>query len=62
MGTMLCNVVSVKEAIYSAEVTMFIANGAGGELGVLPGHAPLVTWLQPGPFRVRLEKGTEEIV
>ncbi len=41
---------------------MLIAKGAGGELGILPGHAPLVTLLQPGPIRVLLENGTEEIV
>ena len=40
---------------------MLIAKGAGGELGILPGHA-LVTLLQPGPIRVLLENGTEEIV
>jgi F-type H+-transporting ATPase subunit epsilon len=58
---MQCDVVSVKESIYSGQVTMLIAKGAGGELGILPGHA-LVTLLQPGPIRVQLENGTEEIV
>ena len=62
MATMQCDVVSVKESIYSGQVTMLIAKGAGGELGILPGHAPLVTLLQPGPIRVQLENGTEEIV
>lgn len=62
MATMQCDVVSVKESIYSGAVTMLIAKGAGGELGILPGHAPLVTLLQPGPIRVQLENGTEEIV
>ena len=62
MATMQCDVVSVKESIYSGAVTMLIAKGAGGELGILPGHAPLVTLLQPGPIRVLLENGTEEIV
>ena len=47
MATMQCDVVSVKESIYSGAVTMLIAKGAGGELGILPGHAPLVTLLQP---------------
>lgn len=59
MATMQCDVVSVKESIYSGAVTMLIAKGAGGELGILPGHAPLVTLLQPGPIRVLLENGTE---
>ena len=62
MAIMQCDVVSVKESIYSGQVTMLIAKGAGGELGILPGHAPLVTLLQPGPIRVQLENGTEEIV
>lgn len=62
MATMQCDVVSVKESLYSGAVTMLIAKGAGGELGIMPGHAPLVTLLQPGPIRVLLENGTEEII
>lgn len=50
MATMQCDVVSVKESIYSGQVTMLIAKGAGGELGILPGHAPLVTLLQRARF------------
>lgn len=62
MATMQCDVVSVKESLYSGTVTMLIAKGAGGELGIMPGHTPLVTLLQPGPIRVLLEDGTEEII
>lgn len=62
MATMQCDVVSVKESLYSGQVTMLIAKGVGGELGIMPGHAPLVTLLQPGPLRVQLANGTEEIV
>jgi len=59
---MQCDYVSVKGSIYSGAVTMLISKGAVGELGILPGHAPLVSLLQPGPIRVLLENGTEEIV
>lgn len=62
MAVMQCDVVSVKESIYSGTISMLIAKGAGGELGILPGHAPLVTLLQPGPIRVQLENGTEEVI
>lgn len=62
MATMQCDVVSVKESIYSGAVSMLIAKGVGGELGILPGHAPLITLLKPGPIRVQLENGTEEII
>ena len=58
MAIMQCDVVSVKESIYSGQVTMLIAKGAGGELDIFPGHAPLVTLLQTGPIRVQLENGT----
>ena len=62
MAIMQCDIVSVRESIYSGAISMLIAKGAGGELGLLPGHAPLVTLLQPGPIRVQLENGTEEII
>ena len=62
MATMQCDVVSVQESLYSGTVTMLIAKGAGGELGIMPGHAPLVTLLQPGAIRVILENGTEELI
>lgn len=62
MATMQCDIVSVKESIYSGAVTILIAKGAGGELGIMPNHMPLVTLLQPGPIRVILDNGQEEIV
>ena len=62
MATMQCDVVSAKESLYSGVVTMLIAKGACGELGIMPGHTPLVTLLQPGAIRVILENGTEEII
>ena len=46
MATMQCDVVSVKESLYSGTISMIIAKGAGGELGIMPGHTPLVTLLK----------------
>ena len=62
MATMQCDVVSVKESLYSGTISMIIAKGAGGELGIMPGHTPLVTLLKPGAIRVVLENGTEELI
>ncbi|OTG86792.1 F0F1 ATP synthase subunit epsilon [Acinetobacter sp. ANC 4558] len=62
MATMQCDVVSVQESLYSGTITMLIAKAAGGEIGVLPGHTPLVTLLKPGAIRVLLENGTEELI
>lgn len=62
MATLQCDVVSVKESIFSGTIKMLIAKGVGGELGIMPGHTPLITLLQPGPVRVQREDGSEEII
>ncbi|EBK2343880.1 F0F1 ATP synthase subunit epsilon, partial [Salmonella enterica subsp. enterica serovar Enteritidis] len=47
MATLQCNVVSTKETIYSGEISMLIATGVEGEVGILPGHIPFITLLKP---------------
>ncbi len=46
-------VVSVEESLFEGEADFILANGGDGELGVLPGHAPLLTTLKPGPLLIR---------
>lgn len=55
-----CNIVSAEASIFSGTVEQVIASGIMGDLGVLPGHAPLLTELQPGPVRVIHDGGAEE--
>ncbi|QTF92804.1 F0F1 ATP synthase subunit epsilon [Halomonas sp. BM-2019] len=55
-----CNIVSAEAAIFSGEVEQLVASGIMGDLGILPGHAPLLTELQPGPIRVIHDGGQEE--
>lgn len=59
--TIHCDIVSANESIYGGNVMMVIAHGVQGDLGVLPGHAPLLTQLNPGPVRVVKEDGSEEV-
>jgi len=61
-ATISCHVVSAEEAIYSGEVQMVIARGALGELGILPGHSPLLTPLIPGPVLLKNATGEEVVV
>jgi F-type H+-transporting ATPase subunit epsilon len=56
-----CDIVSAEQEIFSGLVEMVIATGALGDLGIAPGHAPLLTSLNPGPVRVILQGGVEEI-
>ena len=59
--TVHCNIVSADEALFSGLVEMVVATGSLGELGVTPGHAPLLSDLRPGPVRLIKEDGEEEI-
>ena len=56
-----CDIVSAEEQIFSGLVEMVIAAGSEGDLGIAPGHAPLLTALHPGPVRVIKQGGGEEI-
>jgi F-type H+-transporting ATPase subunit epsilon len=55
-----CNIVSAEASIFSGSVEQVIASGVMGDLGILPGHAPLLTELQPGPIRVIYDGGKED--
>ncbi len=59
--TVHCDIVSAEESIFSGLVEMVVAAGNQGDLGVAPGHAPLLTGLQPGPVRVIKQGGDEEV-
>lgn len=55
------DIVSLEKQIFSGLVEMVVANGAHGELGILPGHAALLTPLRPGSVRVIKQGGKEEL-
>jgi F-type H+-transporting ATPase subunit epsilon len=42
-------------------VQRVVATGTLGEIGVYPGHTPLLTGIQPGPVKLVLEDGSEEM-
>ena len=56
-----CDIVSAERDIFSGEIEMLVANGSLGELGVVHGHAPLLTILRPGPVRIVFSSGEEEV-
>ena len=60
--TIHCDVVSAEQEIFSGRVTMVVATGTMGELGIMPGHAPLLTGIKPGPVRLLTEDGSEETI
>ena len=59
--TFHCDIVSAEKDIFSGRVTMLSVTGSIGELGIMPGHAPLLTGIRPGPVRLRMDDGEEEV-
>ncbi|GIE93828.1 F0F1 ATP synthase subunit epsilon [Paractinoplanes rishiriensis] len=53
-------VVAVEERVWSGEAEMLVARTTEGEIGVLPGHAPLLGLLkEPSQVRVKLAGGEQ---
>ena len=59
--TVQCDIVSAESEIFSGAVEMIVAHGSLGDLGIAPGHAPLLTRLEPGPIRVISESGEDQV-
>jgi len=60
MSTIRYDIVSAEQEIFHGNVSMVIATGEMGELGIAPRHAPLITRLKPGQVRLKLENGDEQ--
>jgi len=59
--TLRLDIASAEQAIFSGEVKMVFLTGEIGELGIAPGHTPLITKLKPGNIRILLPNNVEEI-
>lgn len=57
MRTVRLEIVTPERKVYSDDVTMVIARGGDGDLGILAGHAPLATTLKTAPLRIRKGEG-----
>lgn len=59
MKTMEVSVVTPDGTVYEGEVEMVSAKALSGELGVLPGHVPLVAPLDIGAVRLKKDNETQ---
>ena len=62
MKTVTVNIVTPDGPVYDGEVTMVIAKTTSGEIGVLPGHIPMVAPLAVGAVKLKKEGGQTELV
>jgi F-type H+-transporting ATPase subunit epsilon len=61
MSLIQYNIVSPEGELFSGEIEMLTADGGDGEIAITPRHAPLLTNLKPGPVKLVLEGGAEEV-
>lgn len=52
---MQLQIITAEREVFSGQVDALNAPGLEGQLGILPGHAPLMTILQPGELTVRTD-------
>ncbi len=59
--TLHLDIVSAEQAIFSGRVERVTVSGQEGELGIYPGHTPLLTGVKPGEVFVVKQDGKPEI-
>lgn len=59
MSELKVEIVSAQGHIHSGVAKAVFLPGEMGELGILPGHTPLLTRLKPGAVRVQTPQGEE---
>jgi F-type H+-transporting ATPase subunit epsilon len=60
--TVNLNVVSAEESLFVGRIESLQITGSEGELGIMPGHAPLLASLKPGMARIVKHGGEEEVI
>jgi F-type H+-transporting ATPase subunit epsilon len=58
--TIRCEIVSQDRTVFTGDVDIVVLPGAGGEMCILPNHAPVLTTLKYGVVKIR-KGGKEEL-
>ena len=59
-STCFCSIVTAEKEIFSGQIQFLNVEGTLGELGIYPGHTPLLTSLVPGALTIRHEDGEDQ--
>jgi F-type H+-transporting ATPase subunit epsilon len=62
MAALHLEFVSPENVLFSGDVDQVDLPGTEGDMGILPGHAPLVTTLRPGIVTIFLQNRREPVV
>lgn len=58
MALLTVSVVSAEQEVWTGEAKQLITRTVEGEIGILPGHEPMLAILGSGEVRITLEDGT----
>ncbi|MEN9707142.1 MAG: hypothetical protein RIS31_708 [Actinomycetota bacterium] len=59
MSSLRVEVVAADQAVWSGEAKMVVAKTVEGEIGLLPGHEPMLAILASGEVRITLDSGDQ---
>jgi F-type H+-transporting ATPase subunit epsilon len=59
MASLNVSVVSADQEVWSGEADMVVARTVEGEIGILPGHEPMLAILAEGQVRITQTSGTK---
>ena len=62
VNTVHIDVVSAEASIFSGEAEFVVAPAGGGEVGIYPNHAPMITTIKPGALRIKQTNVSEEVL
>lgn len=60
-STITVDIVSAEKEIFSGEAEMIFASAELGEVGIAPGHTPLITRIKPGEVRVKVPDQADDL-
>lgn len=60
-STFRVDIVSAEKEIFSGDAEMIVASAELGEVGIAPGHTPLITRIKPGEIRVKVPGDEEDL-
>jgi F-type H+-transporting ATPase subunit epsilon len=53
-------IVTSERTVFAGQADMVTVPGGGGEMGILPNHAPVLSTLKPGELRVKIGNDVQE--
>jgi F-type H+-transporting ATPase subunit epsilon len=59
MAKLNVSMVSTRRAIWEGEATLVVMRTLDGEVGVMPGHSPMMAMLADGPMLIRPTEGED---